>query len=167
MVPVSSSYQQLTCPRPPIHTSAIHTLFALFLTHLPICSFRACKYTIFFIVISLIERFYDPSSGALELDHADVKDLNVKWLRSQIGLVSQKLVLFPMSIRENVKLGLTGTPLEKASDEQRMAAVRWRVSRRIRMVLLLCCRGDMTSRLEKGVSCSLLDRNSGLRLPES
>ena len=65
-----------------------------------------------------------PPSGALELDDADIKDLNVKWLWLHIGLVSQKPVLFPMSIRENVELGLTGTPLEKASDEQRMAAIR-------------------------------------------
>ena len=75
-------------------------------------------------VISLIERFYDPSSGAIELDHTDIKDLNVKWLRSQIGLVSQEPVLFSMSIRENVEMGLTGTPLEKASGEERMAAVK-------------------------------------------
>ena len=75
-------------------------------------------------VISLIERFYDPLSGAIELDHTNIKDLNLKWLRSQIGLVSQEPVLFSMSIRENVELGLTGTPLEKASDEDRMAAVK-------------------------------------------
>ena len=75
-------------------------------------------------VISLIERFYDPSSGTIELDHTDIKDLNVKWLRSQIGLVSQEPILFSMSIRENVELGLTGTPLENASDEERIAAVK-------------------------------------------
>jgi len=75
-------------------------------------------------VISLIERFYDPSSGTIELDHTDIKDLNVKWLRSQIGLVSQEPILFSMSIRENVELGLTGTPLEHASDEEKIAAVK-------------------------------------------
>ena len=75
-------------------------------------------------IISLIERFYDPLSGVVELDHTDIKDLNVKWLRSQIGLVSQEPVLFSMSIRDNVEMGLTGTPLEKASDEERMAAVK-------------------------------------------
>jgi len=75
-------------------------------------------------VISLIERFYDPSSGAIELDQRDIKDLNVKWLRSQIGLVSQEPVLFSMSIRDNVEMGFVGTPLEKASDEEKMAAVK-------------------------------------------
>jgi len=75
-------------------------------------------------IISLIERFYDPLSGVVELDHTDIKDLNVKWLRSQIGLVSQEPVLFSMSIRDNVEMGLTGTPLEKVSDEERMAAVK-------------------------------------------
>ena len=48
--------------------------------------------------ISLVERFYDPSSGTTELDNTDIKDLNVKRLRSQIGLVSQELILFSTSI---------------------------------------------------------------------
>ena len=38
-------------------------------------------------IISLVERFYDPSSGVVKLDGVDLKDLNLKWLRSQIGLV--------------------------------------------------------------------------------
>ena len=75
-------------------------------------------------IIFLIERFYDPSSGAIELDHTDIKDLDAKWLRSQIGLVSQGPVLFSMSIRENARMGLTGAPLEKVNDEEEMAAVK-------------------------------------------
>ena len=35
-------------------------------------------------VISLIGRFYDPSSGTIELDHTDINVLNVKWLRSHV-----------------------------------------------------------------------------------
>ena len=37
----------------------------------------------------LIERFYDPASGVVLLDGLDLKTLNIKWLRQQIGLVSQ------------------------------------------------------------------------------
>lgn len=40
-------------------------------------------------IVGLIERFYDPVGGSVKLDGNEVKDLNVKWLRTQIGLVSQ------------------------------------------------------------------------------
>ncbi len=50
-------------------------------------------------VISLIERFYDPLSGVVKLDGRELKSLNVRWLRSQIGLVSQEPTLFATTIR--------------------------------------------------------------------
>ena len=40
-------------------------------------------------IIGLIERFYDPSVGAIYLDGRDIKTLNLKWLRQQLGLVGQ------------------------------------------------------------------------------
>mmetsp|Transcript_20583 Transcript_20583/g.59736 ORF Transcript_20583/g.59736 Transcript_20583/m.59736 type:complete len:1251 (-) Transcript_20583:552-4304(-) len=59
-------------------------------------------------VVGLIERFYDPRSGAISLDGNDLRDLNVKWLRRQIGLVSQEPVLFARSIKENIAYGCRG-----------------------------------------------------------
>ncbi|KAG1704958.1 hypothetical protein DVH05_004984 [Phytophthora capsici] len=59
-------------------------------------------------LISLLERFYDPQEGSVLLDSRDVKTLNVKWLRSQIGLVSQEPVLFATSISENIAAGGSG-----------------------------------------------------------
>ncbi|CAN7062158.1 hypothetical protein IGI04_016703 [Brassica rapa subsp. trilocularis] len=56
-------------------------------------------------VVSLIERFYDPASGQVLLDGHDLKTLKLKWLRQQIGLVSQEPALFATSIRENILLG--------------------------------------------------------------
>ncbi|KAL2323240.1 hypothetical protein Fmac_027619 [Flemingia macrophylla] len=56
-------------------------------------------------VVSLIERFYDPSSGQVLLDGHDVKTLKLRWLRQQIGLVSQEPALFATTIRENILLG--------------------------------------------------------------
>uniref|UniRef100_N1R508 ABC transporter B family member 2 n=1 Tax=Aegilops tauschii TaxID=37682 RepID=N1R508_AEGTA len=56
-------------------------------------------------VVSLIERFYEPLSGAVLLDGHDIKDLDVKWLRGQIGLVNQEPALFATSIRENILYG--------------------------------------------------------------
>lgn len=40
-------------------------------------------------VVGLAERWYDPIKGQICLDGNDIKDLNVRWLRSQIGLVQQ------------------------------------------------------------------------------
>ncbi|CAA7042136.1 unnamed protein product [Microthlaspi erraticum] len=56
-------------------------------------------------VVSLIERFYDPISGQVLLDGHDLKTLKLKWLRQQIGLVSQEPALFATSIKENILLG--------------------------------------------------------------
>ncbi len=40
-------------------------------------------------VVSLLERFYDPVEGAVLVDGVDIRQLNLRWLRQQIGLVSQ------------------------------------------------------------------------------
>ena len=56
-------------------------------------------------VVSLVERFYDPALGSLALEDADLRDLNLKWLRTQIGIVSQEPVLFDISIAENIRYG--------------------------------------------------------------
>lgn len=56
-------------------------------------------------IVSLILRFYDTTSGEIYLDNIPVRDYNVHWLRSQIGLVSQEPVLFGVSIAENIKYG--------------------------------------------------------------
>nr|AAO20902.1 Mdr2 [Takifugu rubripes] len=55
--------------------------------------------------IQLLERFYDPREGRVLLDGVDVKQLNVHWLRSQIGIVSQEPVLFDCSLAENIAYG--------------------------------------------------------------
>ena len=56
-------------------------------------------------VVSLLERFYDPLSGSLTLDGNNIAHLNVSWLRSQIGIVSQEPVLFDRSIADNIRYG--------------------------------------------------------------
>ncbi|XP_046555643.1 phosphatidylcholine translocator ABCB4-like [Haliotis rubra] len=55
--------------------------------------------------VQLIERFYDPESGVVSLDRYDIKKLNLQWLRSQIGIVSQEPILFDSSIAENIAYG--------------------------------------------------------------
>lgn len=75
-------------------------------------------------IVSLVERFYDPLEGSVQLDGVDVKSLNVKWLRSQIGLVSQEPTLFKDTIRGNVEHGLTGSRFEGESAEEKFARVK-------------------------------------------
>lgn len=58
--------------------------------------------------VQLVERFYDPDAGSVLLDGVDLKELDVEWLRQQIGLVSQEPILFTGTIAENIKLGKKG-----------------------------------------------------------
>ncbi|XP_040289636.1 ATP-binding cassette sub-family B member 5-like isoform X4 [Bufo bufo] len=55
--------------------------------------------------IQLLQRFYDPSQGAVLFDKEEANNLNVQWLRNQIGIVSQEPVLFDRSIAENIAYG--------------------------------------------------------------
>ncbi|XP_063421437.1 ATP-dependent translocase ABCB1-like isoform X2 [Mytilus trossulus] len=55
--------------------------------------------------VQLMTRFYDPEGGTITLDGKNLKDLNVKWLREHIGIVSQEPILFAMSIKDNIKMG--------------------------------------------------------------
>ncbi|KAF4314666.1 hypothetical protein G195_011655, partial [Phytophthora kernoviae 00238/432] len=72
-------------------------------------------------LISLLERFYDPASGSILLDGRDIKTLNIKWLRSQIGLVSQEPVLFATTIFENIAAGGNDITREKAMEAAKLA----------------------------------------------
>jgi len=69
-------------------------------------------------IIQLLERFYDPDSGAVALDGVDLKDLNLRWLRQQIGLVGQEPILFIGTVAENIRYGkpdATQEEVEKAA----------------------------------------------------
>lgn len=55
--------------------------------------------------ISLLLRFYDVTGGSIRLDGVDIRELNIEWLRSKIGIVSQEPVLFDYSIQENIMNG--------------------------------------------------------------
>ncbi len=63
-------------------------------------------------VINLLERFYDPGQGEIRLDGIDLRMLDVEWLRRQIGLVMQDVLIIPGTIRENILLD------RNASDEE-------------------------------------------------
>jgi len=56
-------------------------------------------------IASLLERFYDTTSGTITLDGVDLKDMNVEWLRNQLGFVQQEPALFDTTIGENIRYG--------------------------------------------------------------
>ncbi len=70
-------------------------------------------------IADFVLRFYDPSEGQILFDGVDIRDLDVSWLRNQIGVVPQQTFLFAGSISENIRMGNA-----LASDEEvRDAAV--------------------------------------------
>jgi ATP-binding cassette subfamily B protein len=56
-------------------------------------------------IIRLIPRFYDITSGKITVDGYDVRDVNLRSLREQIGIVAQETFLFAMTIKENIAYG--------------------------------------------------------------
>jgi ATP-binding cassette, subfamily B, bacterial MsbA len=56
-------------------------------------------------IFNLIPRFYDPSSGQVQMDGVDVRNLTQASLREQIGIVPQETLLFGGTIRENIRYG--------------------------------------------------------------
>lgn len=72
-------------------------------------------------VVSLIERFYDPTSGQVLLDGHDIKTLKLRWLRQQMGLVSQEPALFATTIKENILLGRPEASFVEIEEAARVA----------------------------------------------
>lgn len=64
-------------------------------------------------VIALLQRFYDPLGGAIFLDGIGIDKLQLKWLRSQMGLVSQEPALFATTIKENILFGMEDAAMEE------------------------------------------------------
>ncbi|CAF4275062.1 unnamed protein product [Rotaria sp. Silwood2] len=74
-------------------------------------------------IIQLLERFYDVTSGNILLDGIDIRQLNLQWVRSHFGLVSQEPVLFDLTIAENIAYGLENIPMEDIIDAATRANV--------------------------------------------
>lgn len=70
-------------------------------------------------IINLIPRFYDVTSGSVKIDGIDVRDVSMKSLREQIGIVLQDTFLFSTTVIDNVRFGRPG-----ATDEEVMAAIK-------------------------------------------
>ncbi|GKV69632.1 putative multidrug export ATP-binding/permease protein YgaD [Sporosarcina sp. NCCP-2716] len=70
-------------------------------------------------IVSLIPRFYDVTAGAIRIDGTDIRDVQVRTMRDQIGMVLQDSILFSDSVRSNI---LMGKP--DATDAELIAAAK-------------------------------------------
>ena len=96
-------------------------------------------------IINLIPRFYDVCDGAVRIDGIDVRGVQVKSLRKQIGIVLQDTYLFSTTVMDNIRFGRPG-----ASDEDVVAAAK------------LAHADSFIERLPEGYQTVLGERGSGL-----
>ncbi|KAL8154316.1 hypothetical protein V2J09_012076 [Rumex salicifolius] len=72
-------------------------------------------------VISLLQRFYEPLGGKILMDDVAIERFKVKWLRSQMGLVSQEPCLFDTTIRENILFGKDDASMDEVIEVAKAA----------------------------------------------
>ncbi|MFZ2967565.1 MAG: type I secretion system permease/ATPase [Sulfuricurvum sp.] len=72
-------------------------------------------------ITKLIQRLYIPNSGTIYLDGVDIRHMNPKWLRNNIGVVLQENYLFSGTIKENIALSRPDAPMEHILNASRMA----------------------------------------------
>ncbi|CUA73287.1 hypothetical protein RSOLAG22IIIB_05235 [Rhizoctonia solani] len=122
-------------------------------------------------IASLLLRYYDPSpsngeksTGRILLAGNDIRDLNLSWLRSQIGVIAQDPQLFTTSIFENVAYGLSGTPWELPTSEsepdyaERLADAKIRVERALRQAQAW----DFVCKLPEGMDTRIKGGRTGV-----
>lgn len=65
---------------------------------------------------SLLLRYYDPLAGNIYIDGTNIKDVNLRWWREQVGVVSQEPTLFAGTISENIAYGREDATLEEIQE---------------------------------------------------
>ncbi len=74
-------------------------------------------------LVSLIPRFYDPTEGVVEVNGIDYRDLKLKPYRRRIGMVSQEIILFRGTIKENILVGNPNASFDEVVQAAKMAAI--------------------------------------------
>jgi len=72
-------------------------------------------------IMSMILRFYDPSSGVIKLDGHDIKDISIKSLRSSMSVVNQEVMLFDDTVLENIRYGKVDATEEQIIQAAKLA----------------------------------------------
>ena len=71
---------------------------------------------------NLLPRFYDPVEGAVRIDGCDIREVTLRSLRSQIGIVTQETILFDDTVRNNIAYGMAGEESQQNVVEAARAA---------------------------------------------
>ncbi|HEY6372927.1 MAG TPA: ABC transporter ATP-binding protein [Candidatus Sulfotelmatobacter sp.] len=72
-------------------------------------------------IVSLIPRFYDPSSGVVKIDGVDVREYKFLSMRDQIGYVLQETILFEGTVRDNIAYGRKGVTEQQIMEAAKLA----------------------------------------------
>ncbi len=72
-------------------------------------------------ICNLIPRFYELTSGSIKIDGTDIRDVTLKSLRENIGIVQQDVYLFSGTVRENIEYGKPGATEEEIREAARLA----------------------------------------------
>ena len=72
-------------------------------------------------LVDLIPRFYDVDSGSILIDGIDIRKIQIKSLRSLMGIVTQETILFNDTIRNNIAYGLNELSIEKIEESAKAA----------------------------------------------
>ena len=70
---------------------------------------------------SLIPRFYDVTKGSIEIDGKDIRDVTLKSLRDNIGIVQQDVYMFAGTIMDNISYGKPGATMEEIMEAAKLA----------------------------------------------
>lgn len=73
--------------------------------------------------IQLLERYYDVLAGNVEIDNVDIREINIKYLRSQMSIVEQQPTLFNLTIAENISYGLNDATQDQIVEAAKLANV--------------------------------------------
>lgn len=96
-------------------------------------------------VVNLLPRFYDVTSGRITIDGIDIRDVTLKSLRKNIGIVQQDVFLFTASIKDNIAYGRTDASIEDVVAAARVAQLH-----------------DFVETLEGGYEAELSERGANL-----
>ena len=72
-------------------------------------------------LVNLLPRFYDVTAGSIQIDGVDIRDVTLKSLRQQIGIVTQETVLFDDTIANNIAYGVPAAAPQAIEDAARAA----------------------------------------------
>ncbi|XP_026315183.1 multidrug resistance protein homolog 49-like isoform X2 [Hyposmocoma kahamanoa] len=96
-------------------------------------------------VLQLLQRLYDPNTGSVQLDGKDLRNLNLGWLRSSLGVVGQEPILFRGTIRENISIGCLEATMEE-----------------VQRVAIMAYAHDFITRLPNGYDTMIGERGASL-----